>query len=98
MDKPELDGEPEQPGKRGFVLGAGVQRCLAVGLEELRKHRIGVQRHVAEDIVEDVRLGQVVEFVWRANRDRRRELPLRKAGKEALGRQVPGHGAALPAR
>ena len=44
---------------------------------------------MAEDIVEDVGLGEVVELLARADLERRGEAPLLEASKELRGRNEP---------
>src|ERR1700682_1553924 len=86
----ELHGEPEQPRHARrvlFVVGGG--RNLSVALEKIGEARIGVQRDVAKDVVEDVRLRQIVELFALSYRHRRRKLSQRQALKKALGRDVP---------
>jgi len=98
VDQAELDGEPEQPGEaRRVVLVVGVERRLPVGLQEVGEDRVGVQRHMTEHIVDDVRLGQVVHARPRSHRDRGRELALREEREETLRRQIARHAVARPA-
>src|SRR5207253_10977587 len=61
---------------------------LAVGLEEVGEDAEGVEGDVAEDIVEDVRLGEVVHDLAGADQDRGGELTLGQAGEEGLGGEV----------
>ena len=62
--KPELDRVPIKA-REIVQLAAlhGAAASLAIGLEEIGIDRIGEQRHVAEDIVEDVRLLKIIELV-----------------------------------
>ena len=57
-DQAELDGEPEEAREpsRIRLVRSGEGRP-AVGLEEVGEHGIGVERHMPEDVVEDVGLG-----------------------------------------
>ncbi len=98
-DEPELNREPEESREAlGVVRVVRGERCLAVRLQEVGEHRVRVERHVPEDVVEDVRLRQVVDRLLRPDHDGGRELAAREAREERLRGQVPGHGLALPAR
>jgi hypothetical protein len=55
-----------------------------------------MQRHVAEDVVKDVGLGQVVELLARPYGHRRRKSPQRQATEEILGRYEAGDGHGFP--
>ena len=59
-------------------LGAGFQRALAVHLHVVGEHRVAEQRHVAEEIVEQVGLDQVVELGAGADPHRHRKAPMRQ--------------------
>ena len=74
----ELDGEPEEPCECLGVLFAGIGCSLAEALQEVRKDRMRMQGHVAEDIVEDVGFGNVVERFGGANRDGGGKAPFRE--------------------
>ena len=81
--------------KRPQPLGA--QTAFAVGLQIIGEHRMHQHRHVAEDIVEDVGLLEVVEL--RSARRMNcpgREAAMREMVEEHLGRHEPRHGHDLP--
>jgi hypothetical protein len=58
---------------------------LAEALEEIGEDGVGVQWHVAEHVMEDVRFREIVELVHRPNRDGRRKNPLCQAVEELVG-------------
>src|SRR3546814_2861813 len=62
-DQAELDGEPEQPLHHPEIGLVEAQRRLAVLLQEVGVGRQRQHRAVAEDLVEDVGLLQVVEVL-----------------------------------
>jgi hypothetical protein len=66
------------------VLIARVGRRLAKVLQEIRKDRMRVQRHVPENVVEDVRFGDVIERIARADRYGGREATPRERLEEQL--------------
>jgi len=78
-----------------FVLRRGSD--LSIVLEKIREDGIRVERHVAKNVVEDVRLGQVIQLAPLSDGDRRRKLPERQALKKALGRDVARHRNGFPA-
>ena len=87
----ELDGEPEESGQPRHVLFVGGrQRRLPVGLEEVGEDRVGVKWHMAEDVVEDVRLGEIFDGLLRSDHDRGGKLASGEAREERLGGKVPG--------
>jgi hypothetical protein len=57
-----------------------------------------VQRHVAEDVVEDVRLGEVVQLRFRADDHGRRKPTLSQAFEELPGRNEARHRDRVPPR
>ena len=74
LDQPELDRVPVEAREIVQVAALhGAAAALAIGLQEIGVDRIGEQRHMAEDIVEDVRLLEIVELVFGPDEGRRRE-------------------------
>ena len=71
--------------------------ALAVGLHEVRKHRIGEQRHMAENVVEDVRFLQIVELGFRADEGPCGESAIRQMVEENLVRHQFGDRHDTPA-
>jgi len=61
---------------------AGIRRRLAEALQKIREHWMRVQRHMPEHVVEDIRLGDVIERRCRADRHRGGEAPPRERLKE----------------
>ena len=71
----KLHRKPEQPRHaRGVFLVLGGGGDLSVVLEEISEDRIGVKWDVAEHIVKNVWLRQVVELRTLSYRDRRRKF------------------------
>src|SRR4051812_20707530 len=66
-------------------------------LEEVREHRVRVQRNMAKYVVEDVGLRQVVELLPFSDGDRRRKFSQREALKKALRRDVSRDWNGFPA-
>ena len=60
------------------MLRAGLDAALAVALHVVGEHRIAEQRHVAEEIVEQVGLDQIVELGALADPHRHRKAPVRQ--------------------
>jgi len=97
FDKAELDGEPEETTEALDVMFVIAEHGgFAVGLQEVGEDAKGVQRDVAEDIVEYVGLGEVVHNFARADENGRGEFSLREAGEEALRGEVAWHPVAGP--
>ena len=79
-DQAELDRIPVEPRKvMQVVQTQGAQPALAIGLHVVGEDRVGQHRHMAEHVVEDVRLRKVVES-WRSRMKR-------AAGKRRLARR-----------
>src|SRR5262249_24565642 len=96
-DQAELDGEPEQAAEAlDVLLVLAKERRLAVGLEEVGEDAEGVERDVAEDVVEDVRLGEGVHDLAGTDEHGGRGLTLGEAGEEGLGGQVARDAVAGP--
>ncbi len=110
----ELDREPEEARHRLYdarhpphpflfvakiagPLGRGAG-ALAEEDQRVRKRLVRVHRHVAGDVVEDVRLGEIVEHRAVANRDRRGKLALAQAIEEHVRRYVAAHRLCPEAR
>src|SRR5688500_3491619 len=82
-DQAELHGEPEQPRHASRVfLVLRRRRDLPVMLQEISEDRVGVERNVTEHVVENVRLGKVIELLPLPDRYGRRKLSEREALKE----------------
>lgn len=98
-DQPELDGVPVQAAQHlARPQSLRLQAALAVTLHIVGKHRVEQQRHMAEEVVKDVGLDDVVKFLWRTDPVRHRELAVGQQREERhLGNQ-PRHGHDLPAR
>jgi hypothetical protein len=92
----KLNGEPEQPREGLSVFFIGVRGDHAEALQEVREDRMCVQRHVSEDIMEDVWLRNVVERVSRADRHRSREAALGERLEEELRLEESAHGNCAP--
>ena len=71
--------------------------AVAEAHQRIGERAIGVHRHVAGDIVEDVRLGQVVEGRAVPDGDRGREFAVAEAVEEQEGGNVPAHRLGLEA-
>ena len=59
-------------------MGAGLHGALAVALHVVGEHWIAEQRHMAEEIVEQVGLDQIVDLGALADPHRHREAPVRQ--------------------
>jgi hypothetical protein len=95
-DQAELDRVPIERAQEVDVR-AGVDRALAVALHVVGKDRIAEQRHVAEEIVEQVGLDQVVELGTLAQPHRHRKPPVREMVVEHGVRDQAGHADHAPA-
>ena len=98
-DQAEFRRVPVQAREIGQRLRADAVRldpAAAVGLHVVGEHRVHQQRHVAEQVVEQVRFGQVVHLLGRADPPRDREAPVREMVEEVeLGQQAL-HADQLP--
>ena len=64
LDQAEFHGIPVDPGKLiEHSQRPGAQTALAIGLDEIGQHRIHEHRYMAEHVMEDIRLLQVIELV-----------------------------------
>jgi len=66
-------------------------------LQKIGKDGMGVHGHVAEDIMEDIRFGNVSEGFAAPQPGGRRKLPGRQHGKERVWRKEAAHGGSPPA-
>ena len=81
--QPELHRVPIQP--REHLQRGGRPRVRAdgaIGLDEIREHRVREHRQMPEEIVEQVGLDQIVELIAPAHPDRDRETPLGQVREE----------------
>ena len=70
---------------------------LAISFHEISKHRIGQHRHMAENVVENVRLLKIVELFFRPDEGARREAAIGEMVEEHLIRHQFRHGHDTPA-
>src|SRR5690606_14219822 len=96
-DEPELDGEPGEALGADAVLPRGGEGGLAEELGEVGEVRLRQHRHVAEDVVEEVGRGGVVELVLAADVVGRGEEALREEGEEVALVEEAGDAGDLPA-
>ena len=105
--EPELHREPEEPRQPLHVAGkhpdplrlvpdlarppGGPLRELPEAHQRVGEGAVGVHRDMAGDVVEDVRLGEVVERVAVPHGDGGRELPPLEAVEEQVRRHVAAH-------
>src|SRR5262249_49612928 len=73
-------------------------RAVAELDERVGERLIRVHRHMARDVVKDVRLGKVIELVRSQNRDRRGKLSVAQAIKEHKRGNVTAHRLRLETR
>ena len=97
LHQPELHREPVEPRQIDPILLAGVQPELAIEVGEVGEGGVGQHGAVAEDLVEDVGLLQVVELVPAADEGGHRKLAISEQGKEAIEGDERGHGGHRPA-
>ena len=99
LDQAELDRVPVQPREVYQRVRPLPALCAAspVRLHVVGEHRVEQQRHVAEEIVEDVGLDDVVELRFLAQPDRHGEAALGEVLEEHRLGQQAGHGDDLPA-
>ena len=76
---------------------ARLQAELAVGVGEFGKPRVGQQRAVAENLVKNIRLLQVIQLFGCANKGRHRELLVGQQFEKGLEGDQCGHPGNLPA-
>ena len=74
-----------------------LETALAIALHIVCEHRVEQQRHVPEQVVEDVGLDDVVELLRRANPVGDRKLAVGQQGEERHLGDQPWHGHQLPA-
>jgi hypothetical protein len=63
----------------------------AIRLDEVREHRVGQHRQMAEVVVEQVRFHQVVEFIAPSHPDRHGETALGQVREEIRFGDQAGH-------
>ena len=97
IDQAELDGHPVQPRQVHALLLARGQAELAVGVGEFGEPGVGQQRAVAEDLVEDVRLLQVVQLFRGADKGGDREALAGQQLEEGLEGNQRRHLGHAPA-
>ena len=93
----EFDGHPVQARQVHPLLLGGREAELAVGVGEFGKPRVGQQWAVAEDLVENIRLLQVIQFFTGANKRRHRKLLAGEQFEEGLEGDECGDAGDLPA-
>ena len=97
-DHPKFHREPEEPGHAVQVLLAGETGAdLPIALQKVGKDRMRVHGHVAEDIVEDVRLRRVFERLAGAQRGGGGKAPRCDHFKESRAGQVARDRGCVPA-
>src|ERR1700733_14163890 len=94
----KLDRKQEKPTHllQRLLVGQG-RAYRPIMLQEIGKYRVGVHGNVAEDVMEDIRLGDVLKRFPAPQPGSSRELPGRKHGKEGVRRQKTAHGGSSPA-
>ena len=97
-DHAKFDRKPEQPAHllQRVLVGQG-RADGAIMLQEIGKDGMGVHGNVAEDIVEDIRLGNVGERFPAPQPGGGGKLPGRQHGKERVGRKKAADGGSAPA-
>ena len=99
LDQPEFHRVPVQAREHlDRPEAVGLQPPAAVGLEVVGEHRVEEQRHVAEEIVEDVGLDDVVELRGRAQPHGHREAAVGEVLEEHEVGQQPRHRHQPPVR
>ena len=99
-DQAELDRVPVQPGEVGQRLRTQRMRlhaAAAVGGHVVGEHRVHQQRHVPEQVVEQVGFGQIVELLGLADPPGHREATVGEMLEEHQLRQQPFDADDLPA-
>ncbi|TXT44701.1 MAG: hypothetical protein FD139_2132 [Methylocystaceae bacterium] len=98
LDQAELNRVPVEP--REIVELPARQRpstAFSIGFEKTRIRRIGEERHMPEDVMEDVGLLQIFELRLRANEGAGRKAPIGEMIEEGVVRNQPGHRNDAPA-
>ena len=96
----EFHRVPVQPGEilqRVRANSVRLDATAPIGLHEVGKQRIHQQRHVPEQIMEQVRFGDVVDLVRAADPPGHREAPVGQMIEEIQLRQQPFHTDQRPA-
>jgi hypothetical protein len=100
-DQAEFDRVPVQPREINQRFGAEPVRldpAGTVGLHVVREQRIQQQRHVTEQVVEQVGLGDVVDLLGLADPPGHRKAPVRQMIEEGQLRQQAFDADQFPAR
>ena len=98
VQQPKLDRVPIEPGQ--VVQPAqtqGAQPSLAISLHVVGEDRIGQHRHMAEHVMENVRLLQIVKLIGAADKSARGKTAVGQVRVEYLVWNQPGHGNHTPA-
>ena len=98
LDQAELDRVPVEP--REIVELPARERAsaaLAIGFEKARIGRIGEERHMPEDVMEDVGLLQIFKLRLRANECPGGKAPIGEMIEEGVIGNQPGHRNDAPA-
>src|SRR5690606_13584499 len=99
-DEPELHRVPVQPGQvlqRVRADGVRLDPAAAIGGHVVGEHRVHQQRHVAEEVVEEVRLLDVVDLLGAADPPGDREAPVGQVVEEVEFGQQALHADQAPA-
>ncbi|MEJ1970504.1 MAG: hypothetical protein WDN03_18030 [Rhizomicrobium sp.] len=99
FDQPELDRVPVEP-RQVLERPELVQRplaALAIGFHVIGEDRVGQHRHMAEHVVEDIGLLQIVELAGAADELAGREAPVGEMVEEDLVRHQRRHRDDAPA-
>src|SRR5699024_7804129 len=97
VDEAKLDGKPVQRGELDAVFLVRLEAELAVGLAEGGKIRVGQKRRVAENLVENIRLLQVVELVPGADEGGGRKFLVRQQIEKLAEGNQRRHRSHFPA-
>ena len=99
LHQPEFHRVPVEP--RQLFERAKLQRPFAatpIGRHIIAERLVGEHRHMAEHIVKDIRLLQIIELVRAANEIAGHETPIGQMIEEHIVRYQPRHRHDLPAR
>src|SRR5208282_4899260 len=91
-DQSELDGVPIEPGQvRQMPEPERLQPAFTIGLQVVGEDRVHQQRHMAADVVEDVRLLEIVKLVAAPEKTSRGEPAAGEMGEENVVRDEARH-------